>query len=64
MGWMEKKRGKGDTHRLVALVKVVHVSIQNLDKQLNRRRSLHARVRHAERALETLEHPLAITVQL
>lgn len=67
MSWKRpegKGRGKWVTYRLVALVKVVHISIQNLDKQLDGRRRLHARVRHPERALQALKHPLAVTVQL
>lgn len=46
------------------LVKVVHVSVKDLDKQFDRRRRLHARVGDAEGALETLENTLTVAVQL
>lgn len=39
------------TYRFVLLVKVVHVAIQDLNKQLDRRRRLHARVSHAKSSL-------------
>ncbi len=49
-------------YRFVPLVKVVDVSIQDLDKQLDRRRRLHARVGDSESALQTLEDTLAVAI--
>lgn len=54
----------GITYRFILLVKVVDVSIENLDKQLDRRGRLHARVCHAESALEALEDALTVPVEL
>jgi len=48
----------------VLLVKVVDVSVEDLDEQLDRGGRFHARVCHAERALETFENPLAVAVEL
>lgn len=52
------------TYRLVLLIEIVHISIQNLDKQLDGRGRFHARVCDAEGPLETLQDALPVTVQL
>jgi hypothetical protein len=56
-------KGK-ETYGFISLVKMVDVAVENLDKQLNRYGGVHARVGHAERALQAFEHTLAVTVEL
>ena len=55
---------RGSTYRFVLLVKVVDISIENLDKQLDRRGRLHARVCNAKGALQAFQDALAVTVEL
>lgn len=52
------------THRFVLLVKVVDVSVEDLDKQLDGRGRLHTRIGHAEGALEAFQNALAVAVEL
>ena len=59
---MLEKHEKMRTYRFVLLVKVVRVAIEDLDKELDRRSRLHARVGDAKGALETLQHTLAIAI--
>lgn len=54
----------GVTHRFVLLVKIVDISVEDLDKKLDRGGRLHTRVCHAESALEALEDALTVTVEL
>lgn len=46
------------------LVKIIHISVQNLYKQLDTRRRLHAAISDAECPLQTLQNSLAVTVEL
>jgi hypothetical protein len=57
-------QAQGATHRFVLLIKIVDVSVENLDKQLDGSGRLHARVRHAEGALETFQDAFAVAVEL
>lgn len=50
------------THRFVLLIKVVHVAIENLHKQLDRRSRLHASVSDTEGTLQAFQHALAVAV--
>lgn len=43
----------GNTYRLILLIKVINISIENLNKQLDRRGRLHARVSNAQGTLQT-----------
>ena len=52
-----------DPYRLVLLVEIVHVAIQDLHEQLHRHRRVHARIRHPQRPLQALEHALPIPIQ-
>ena len=60
----KEKRKKGPTYSFVLLVEIENVEVENLDKQLNAGGRLHARVGNAQGALQTLEHSLAVAVQL
>ena len=55
---------KRNTYRLILLIKIVDVAIQDFDKQFNRHRSVHASVGDAEGTLETFQHPFAVTIEL
>jgi len=61
---MRDKRPRHVTYRLVLLVKIVDVAVEDLDKELNRYGGIHARVRHTQGALQTLEHAFAVSVGL
>lgn len=50
--------------RLVLLVEVVHVAVQDLDEELHGDGRVHAGVGDAERALEAFEDALAVAVEL
>lgn len=52
------------TYSFVLLVKVVDVTIQDLDKELDRHSRIHACVSDAQCTLQTLQNALAITVRL
>ena len=52
------------TYRFILLIKVVHVSVQDLDKQLDGSGSLHAGVRNTKSALQAFENTLAVSVEL
>ncbi len=52
------------SHRFVGLVKIVHVSIQDLHEQLNRGRLLHTRISDPESTLEAFEHSLPVSIEL
>jgi len=58
------KQNKKRTYSLVLLLKVVDVSVQNLNKQFHVRHRVHARVCNLERLLETFQDTLAIAVGL
>ena len=53
-----------DRDRLVLLVEVVDVAVEDLNEELDRHGRVHAGVGDAERALETFEHALAVAVEL
>jgi hypothetical protein len=52
------------THSIVLLVKVVNVSVEDLDKQLDRHCCIHACISNTERTLQTFKHAFAIAVEL
>ena len=52
------------TYRLILLIKIIYISVQNLHEQLYRHRGIHTGIRHTERALQTLEHALAVSIEL
>lgn len=52
------------TYRLILLIKIIYISVQNLHKQLYRHRGIHTGIRHTERTLQTLEHALAVSIEL
>lgn len=51
-------------YRFVLLVEVVHITVEDLDKELYRRRLLHARVRDPQGTLQAFQHALAVPVEL
>ena len=53
-----------DRHRLVPLLKVVHVPVQNLHEELHVQVRLHTRVGDLEGLLQALEHALAVPGQV
>lgn len=53
-----------DRDGLVALVEIVHVSVEDLDEEFNGYGSVHASVGDTESALETFKNALAIAVEL
>lgn len=53
-----------DRDGFVALIEIVHVSVEDLDEEFNGYGSVHASVGDAESALETFENALAIAVEL
>ena len=59
---MDEKKG-GSTYRLILLIEIIHISIQNLHKQLHTDSAIHARISHSERPLQTFKHPLPIPIQ-
>lgn len=53
-----------DGDGFVFLLKVVHVTIEHFDEQFHRHCRVHARVGHAECALQAFEHAFAVAVRL
>lgn len=53
-----------DRDGFVALIEIVHVSVEDLDEEFNGYGSVHASVGDAESALETFKNALAIAVEL
>lgn len=53
-----------EAYRLILLIKVVDVSVQDLNKQFDGYRGVHASVGHPQRSLKTLQHTLAVPVEL
>ena len=58
------RRKQRTTYRFILLVEVIHISVQDLYKQLYRYRSIHARIGHTQSALQTFENALTIAVEL
>ena len=54
----------GTTDRLIALVEVVNISIQDFDEELDRHSGVHAGICYPKSTLETLKHTFAISVEL
>jgi len=52
------------TYSFILLVKVVNVLVQDLDKELNRDRCIHAGIGNAKGTLETFEDALTVAVEL
>lgn len=53
-----------NTYSIILLVKVIDVTVQDLDEQLDRDRGVHASISHTQGSLQTLEHSLAVSVEL
>lgn len=54
----------GDAHRLVLLIKVVDIAVENLHEEFYRHRGVHAGICYTESTLQTLEHALTIAIEL
>lgn len=53
-----------ETHCLVLLIKVVNISVQDLDEEFHRHCCVHAGICNAECSLETFENALSVAVEL
>ena len=53
-----------NTYSLVLLIKVVDISVQDLDEQLDRHGGVHARISHSQGPLQALQNPFAVAVEL
>lgn len=51
-------------YRLILLLKIINIAIENLNKELYRYCSVHACISYPESTLQTLKNALAITIQL
>ena len=58
-----KWKGK-EAYLLVLLIKVVQVSVEDLDEELNRDCRVHACVCDSERTLQTFEDAFTVAVEL
>lgn len=54
----------GRAYSIVLLVEVIDIAVQNLNEELDRDCSVHARIGDAESTLQALEHTLPIAVEL
>jgi hypothetical protein len=52
------------TYSIVLLVKIVHVAVQDLNKQLHGHCGIHACIGDTERTLQTFEYSFSIAVEL
>jgi hypothetical protein len=52
------------TYSIILLVEVVHVAVQNLNKEFHGHRGIHTCVSNTECTLQTFEHSLSIAVEL
>lgn len=52
------------TYRLILLVKVVYVAVQNLNEKFDGYRGVHAGVCYTQSTLQTFEHTFTIAIKL
>lgn len=52
------------TYSIVLLLKVINISVQNLDKKLNRHSRVHTSICNAKCTLQTLKNTFSIAVKL
>lgn len=50
------------TYLLVLLIKVIYVSVQDLDEKLDRHCGVHASICYPQSPLQALKHALAVSV--
>lgn len=57
-------RLRSGTYSIVLLIKIVHIAVKYLNKELNRYSRVHACICNTKSTLKTLKNPLAISIQL
>lgn len=56
--------GRKRTYSIILLLKVINISVQNLDKKLNRHSRIHTSICNAKCSLQTLKNTFSIAIKL